>query len=116
MPLPLTPLLFLHLYFAPLRQVWVLRSYHDVDPLILSVGEEEEISIKTAAETVASAMGLDPAKDITFDTTKSDGQLKKTASNAKLRTLLPDFQFTPFDQAIRTTCQWFLANYENARK
>ena len=29
---------------------------------------------------------------------KSDGQFKKTASNAKLRRHLPDFTFTPFDQ------------------
>lgn len=96
--------------------VWVLRNYHDVDPIILSVGEEEEISIKAAAEAVASAMGMDPSKDIVFDTSKADGQFKKTASNAKLRRLLPEFQFTPFDQAVRTTCQWFLDNYENARK
>ena len=87
-----------------------------MDPIILSVGEEEEISIKTAAEAVAAAMGLDPSKDIVFDTSKADGQHKKTASNAKLRRLLPDFQFTPFDQAVRTTCQWFLDNYDNARK
>ena len=87
-----------------------------MDPIILSVGEEEEISIKTAAEAVAAAMGLDPFKDIVFDTSKADGQHKKTASNAKLRRLLPDFQFTPFDQAVRTTCQWFLDNYDNARK
>jgi hypothetical protein len=33
-----------------------------------------------------------------FDTTKSDGQFKKTASNSKLRTYLPDFRFTPFKQ------------------
>jgi len=30
-----------------------------------------------------------------YDTTKADGQFKKTASNAKLRTYLPDFKFTP---------------------
>jgi len=33
-----------------------------------------------------------------FDTTKADGQFKKTASNAKLRRYLPGFQFTPFQQ------------------
>ena len=33
-----------------------------------------------------------------FDSSKSDGQLKKTASNAKLRKYLPDFQFTPTQQ------------------
>lgn len=33
-----------------------------------------------------------------FDTSKADGQFKKTASNAKLRRYLPGFQFTPFRQ------------------
>ena len=82
----------------------------------MSVGEEDEISIRTAAEAVATAMGLDPSKDIAFDTSKSDGQFKKTASNAKLKKLLPDFKFTPFDQAVRISCQWFQDNYEIARK
>lgn len=31
-----------------------------------------------------------------FDTSKADGQYKKTASNTKLRKYLPDFKFTPF--------------------
>lgn len=31
-----------------------------------------------------------------FDTTKADGQFKKTASNEKLLRLLPGFEFTPF--------------------
>ena len=33
-----------------------------------------------------------------YDTSKSDGQFKKTASNAKLRKYLPDFKFTPMKQ------------------
>jgi hypothetical protein len=36
--------------------------------------------------------------NIVFDTTKSDGQFKKTASNKKLKELYPDFQFTPIDE------------------
>lgn len=36
--------------------------------------------------------------NIVFDTTKSDGQHKKTASNSKLKALYPDFAFTPIDQ------------------
>jgi GDP-L-fucose synthase len=32
---------------------------------------------------------------IKFDTTKADGQYKKTASNKKLLSLYPDFKFTP---------------------
>lgn len=41
-----------------------------------------------------------------FDTTKSDGQFKKTASNSKLRTYLPDFRFTPFKQGELLFFPW----------
>lgn len=34
--------------------------------------------------------------EVKFDTTKADGQYKKTAANNKLRKYLPDFKFTPF--------------------
>lgn len=94
--------------------LWVLRSYDEVDPIILSVDESAEISIKEAAEAVVEAM--DFKGEVVFDTTKSDGQFKKTASNVKLRTYLPDFKFTPFKEAIKTSCDWFVKNYETARK
>ncbi|XP_063087261.1 GDP-L-fucose synthase isoform X3 [Cavia porcellus] len=94
--------------------IWVLREYSEVEPIILSVGEEDEVSIKEAAEAVVEAMGFHG--EVTFDTTKSDGQFKKTASNGKLRTYLPNFQFTPFKQAVKETCTWFTNNYEQARK
>lgn len=52
---------------APLRQfiysrdlaeliVWTVRSYHSPDPIILSVGEEDEVSIGDVARAVAKAM------------------------------------------------------------
>ncbi|XP_051872969.1 GDP-L-fucose synthase [Pristis pectinata] len=94
--------------------IWVLREYQEIEPIILSVGEEEEVSIKEAAESIVSAMGF--KGEVIFDTTKSDGQYKKTASNSKLRKYLPDFQFTPFSQAVKETCDWFVANYDVARK
>lgn len=110
---------------APLRQfiysldlarlfIWVLREYPEIDPIILSVGEEDEVSIKQAAEMVVEAM--DFKGEVIYDTSKSDGQFKKTASNAKLRKYLPDFKFTPIKQAIKETCDWFVANYDKARK
>lgn len=33
-----------------------------------------------------------------FDTTKADGQFKKTASNKKLMSLYPSFKFTPIEE------------------
>lgn len=94
--------------------IWVLREYNEVDPIILSVGEEDEVSIWEAAQTVQKAMNFQGK--VTQDTSKSDGQFKKTASNAKLKKLNPDFKFTPFDQAVKETCNWFEANYDTARK
>jgi len=94
--------------------IWVLRDYPEIDPIILSVGEEDEISIKEAAELVVK--GMDFKGEVKYDTSKADGQFKKTASNAKLRKYRKDFQFTPIDQAIQETCKWFIDNYDKARK
>ncbi|XP_066479908.1 GDP-L-fucose synthase isoform X2 [Tiliqua scincoides] len=94
--------------------LWVLREYDEVEPIILSVGEEDEVSIREAAECIVGAMGFQG--EVLFDTTKSDGQFKKTASNSKLKKYLPDFKFTPFSQAVKETCDWFCSNYDTARK
>ncbi|XP_028823706.1 GDP-L-fucose synthase [Denticeps clupeoides] len=94
--------------------LWVLREYDEVEPIILSVGEEDEVSIKDAAEAVTEA--LDFRGDIVYDTSKADGQFKKTASNAKLCSYLPDVTFTPFKTAVKETCDWFVSNYDFARK
>jgi len=64
---------------------------------------------------IAEASGF-PLERIKFDTKKADGQLKKTASNKKLKKYLPDFKFTPIKQAIKETVDWFDANYDTARK
>ena len=38
--------------------IWVLREYKETDPIILSVGEEDEVSIADAAHAIADAMGF----------------------------------------------------------
>ncbi|MFH4974619.1 hypothetical protein AB6A40_001328 [Gnathostoma spinigerum] len=93
--------------------IWVLRNYEEVDPIILSVGEEDEKSITDAVNAIVKA--FDFRGKIVQDTSKADGQYKKTASNAKLRRYLPDFKFTPFDVAIKESVDWFVENYDTAR-
>ncbi|XP_053675193.1 probable GDP-L-fucose synthase [Anopheles nili] len=94
--------------------IWVLRHYDSVEPIVLSVDESAEVSIAQLAESLAKAFEF--KGKLKFDTTKADGQFKKTASNAKLRQHLPQFQFTDFDVAIKETVQWYIENYERARK
>jgi GDP-L-fucose synthase len=54
--------------------------------------------------------------DIVLDPTQADGQHKKTASNARLRSFLPDFSFSPLEESIKATCDWFCAHFDSARK
>jgi len=93
--------------------IWQLREYDDVEPVILSVGEDEEISIKQVTDAIVKAIGFEG--DYSFDTTRADGQFRKPASNAKLLGLIGKFQFTPFEIALEETVAWFLQNYEKAR-
>lgn len=94
--------------------IWVLREYNDPSPIILSTDESAEVSIREVAETIAEA--IEYKGKLENDTTKGDGQYKKTASNAKLRKLLPDFKFTPFKEGVKRTVDWFNANYDTCRK
>ncbi|XP_024943803.1 probable GDP-L-fucose synthase isoform X2 [Cephus cinctus] len=93
--------------------IWVLREYSSVEPIILSVDESQEVTISQVAETLVAA--FDFKGKIVYDTSAADGQYKKTASNAKLRSYLPDFQFTPFEKAIKETVDWYKTNYDLAR-
>jgi len=94
--------------------IWTLREYEEIDPIILSVGEEDEVSIKDVAESIVKSMNF--TGNLVFDTSKSDGQYKKTASNHKLRKYLPDFKFTPFQEGVDISVKWFIENYETCRK
>ncbi|KAI1721124.1 NAD dependent epimerase/dehydratase family domain-containing protein [Ditylenchus destructor] len=94
--------------------VWATRHYEEVEPIILSVGEEDEVAIADAVSAIVKSSGYEG--QVVYDTSKADGQFKKTASNRKLRQYLPDFKFTPFEEAVKQSVEWFHANYETARK
>lgn len=98
--------------------LWTLENYSETEPIILSVGEEDEVSIGEAAQAVADAFTklTNITMTLDYDQNFSDGQFKKTASNKKLRAYLPSFQFTPFALGIEHTVRWFIDNYEQARK
>jgi len=94
--------------------LWVMREYEEIDPIILSVDETDEVSIDEVSKMVLKAN--DFKGEIKYLTDKADGQFKKTASNGKLRGYLPDFKFTPTEQAVAETVKWFEDNYDTLRK
>ena len=94
--------------------LWSLLEYNKKDTLILSVGEKKEVSIKKVATLIAEKMNY--KEKMTFDTTKSDGQYKKTASNKLLLKQYPNFKFVDIKEGLNNTIQWFIDNYDSCRK
>jgi len=85
----------------------------DENNIICSVGEKNEISIKSIVEKIASIMDY---KNIVYDTSFGDGQYKKTVSNKNLMKIMPELEFEDFDFGLLITIDWFQENYENIRK
>jgi GDP-L-fucose synthase len=53
---------------------------------------------------------------VIFDDSKPDGQFRKPSDNSKLKSYLPNFEFTSIEEGIRETVYWFKENYDKARK
>jgi GDP-L-fucose synthase len=92
--------------------LWAMDNYSDDSPIILSSGIET--SIAELVELVARHMGFNGR--IIFDSSKPDGQFRKPSDTSKLRSLLPDFQWTPLEDGIEKTVDWFQQNYACIRK
>ena len=94
--------------------LWSLLEYNEKSSIILSVKEEDEVSIEDIARMIAKE--FDYEDNIKFDTSFSDGQFKKTADNNKLMKLYPDFEFTNINIGIKQSVRWFINNYSSCRK
>ncbi len=92
--------------------LWALNNYTEDSPIIFTSGNE--ISIKDLVGLVAKAMNF--TGNIVYDSTKPDGQFRKPSDGSKLKKYYPDFVFTPIEDGIQKTVDWFLANYPNVRK
>jgi GDP-L-fucose synthase len=102
------------IYSEDLAMLLMWSIEHNTHPtIILSVPEKDEVSIEHVTRLIARE--YDYEEHLEFDTSFSDGQFKKTADNSLLMSET-EFEFTPIDLGIKTSVQWFIENYENARK
>lgn len=92
--------------------MWTLeKNKHPT--IILSVPEKDEVSIEQVTRLIARE--YDYEDQLEFDTSFADGQFKKTADNSLLMSET-SFEFTPIEEGIKKSVQWFKNNYEIARK
>jgi GDP-L-fucose synthase len=90
--------------------LWSLLEYNEKDNIILA--NDQEVSIGEIASYIANCYDV----PIQFDTSKEDGQYKKTVSIEKLKSYLPELVFEPMDKMLKETIDWFTKNYESVRK
>ena len=91
---------------------WVLNSYDGEHPLILSTSDE--ISIQDLVDLLVKEFKF--TGKVKFDRSKRDGQYRKPSDNSLIKSLVPTFEFTPIEEGIKETVQWFKENYDTARR
>jgi len=92
--------------------VWTLNNYEDTEPLIVS--SEDEYSIFDLVQILKQEFEYDG--EISWDNTRSDGQIKKTISCEKLKQIHPDPHFRDLRDGLKETIKWFLNSEGNYRK
>ena len=91
---------------------WVLNNYTESEPIILSTSKE--VSIKEVVDIIVEIMNF--KGEVIFNTSKPDGQFRKPSDNSKIKSYLPDFEFTSLYDGLKETIIWFEKNYNNIRK
>jgi len=91
---------------------WVLYNYNESEPIILS--PSSEISIRDLVDLLVNYFNF--KGKVIFDDSKPDGQFRKPSDNSKLMSYLPDFKFTPIEEGLKETVEWFIENNTYARK
>lgn len=102
------------IYSEDLAKMVEFVSDHYTEPTPVVLSTSEEISIREVVDILVEAFNF--KGNVVFDATKPEGQFRRPSDNSKIMRYMPDFQFTPFDVAIRRTVEWFVTNYEVARK
>jgi GDP-L-fucose synthase len=104
---------------SPLRQfvhsedmarliLWSLENWKNEKPCMII--NEEEVSVMQVANIIKDKLEIDE-KDLFFDITKPKGQIRKPAKSD-----VTDFKFKPITEGINETIDWFIKNYQQARK
>jgi len=94
--------------------IWLLDNIEFNENLIISPDKDDETSIGKIAELIANEFNyLDKLR---YDTSKSDGQYRKTADNNKLKQMYGNLDLINIKEGIKRTVKWFEDNYDICRK
>jgi GDP-L-fucose synthase len=89
----------------------VLESYDDALPI--NIGCTGEVTIREVVRKVCKILNY--KKEVSWDTSKPEGQYRKPSCNKKFLKTYTGFEYTDLDQGLEKTCKWFEKNYPNIR-
>jgi len=93
----------------PLRQFMYAKDFAEIIKLVIdnditesfNVAPDYNYSIKEMAEIAINS--INPLLKINFSNPELDGQYRKDVDNSKMRSLIPNFKFTPLEEGILRT-------------
>ena len=100
---------FIHSHDLAKNMLWAIDNWNSETPFMAV--NELEYSVMDIVKIVTKKFNISSDK-IIFDETKPRGQFKKTASSDVPK----DYKFTTIEQGINDTIDWFINNYNIARK
>jgi len=100
------------LYVDDAAEGIVLAAEHYDGAAPVNLGSGQEITIREVAETIERHVGFDG--EIVWDSSKPDGQPRRRLDTSKALELFGFQAHTPFDEGMRRTIDWYLANRAEA--
>jgi len=90
----------------------LIQKYTGTEPVIIS--NPTEYSIKQVVDLIVEHMGF--KGKVKWLTDKPNGQHRKPSSNAKLLSIIGEYNFTTLEKGLKESIEWFILNYPNVRK
>lgn len=83
--------------------LWAYQNYTDLDRPMVMCPPNAEVPLSRVVELIVHA--FDFKGPVVYDTSRTNGQLKKTADHTKI-----EFEYTTLEDGIKKTVEWFLAS------
>ena len=101
---------FLYVDDAAEGIVQAAEFYDDGDPV--NLGADRELPIRELVDIIVGLVGF--TGEVRWDTSKPDGQPRRGVDGSRARERFGFVASTTFDEGLRRTLDWYLANREEA--
>jgi len=103
-----------YLYVEDAAEAIVIAAEHYAGTDPVNLGTNREITIRETVELVAQMVGYDG--ELVWDPTKPDGQPRRRVDPSRAEQLFGWRARMPFEEGLRNTIDWYLANREEAER